>query len=77
MFTLKGFNHKTGEYQGHAYDNYQLFGVDEKGVWSMIKVPAKVLKDCGIYDLNSFVGNNLRILYNRFGNVDSIQMGEK
>lgn len=75
MLKLYGFNDSKGEYQGQPYHNYQLFGVNDHGKWEMVKVKAKVVEMAGIYDLNSLVGNDLQIFYNRFGNVESIRVG--
>lgn len=72
---LKGINHKSGEYEGRQYDNYQLFGIDEKGTWMMEKVTGKVLKDSGIYDVNALLENEIVLLYNRYGKVEAVKMG--
>lgn len=72
---LKGINHKSGEYEGRQYDNYQLFGIDEKGTWMMEKVTGKVLKDSGIYDVNALLENEIILLYNRYGKVEAVKMG--
>lgn len=72
---LKGVNHKSGEYEGRQYDNYQLFGIDEKGTWMMEKVTGKVLKDSGIYDVNALLENEIVLLYNRYGKVEAVKMG--
>lgn len=71
---LKGVNHKTGEYEGKQYDNYQLFGIDEKGNWMMEKVTGRVLKDSGIYEINSLIENEIVLLYNRYGKVEAVRM---
>lgn len=72
---LKGYNHKTGDYEGKPYDNYQLFGIDDRGQWMMEKVSGKVVKDSGIYDINALLENEIVLLYNRYGKVESIKMG--
>lgn len=72
---LKGVNHKSGEYEGKPYDNYQLFGIDEKGTWMMEKVTGKVLKESGIYDVNALLENEIVLLYNRYGKVEAVKMG--
>lgn len=72
---LKGVNHKSGEYDGRQYDNYQLFGVDDKGNWMMEKVTGKVLNDSGIYDVNALLENEIILLYNRYGKVEAVKMG--
>ena len=74
MFTLKGYNHRTGEYQNRQYDYYQLFGTNDRGDWEMVKVNAKVLSESGIYDLNALIENKLNLLYNRYAKVEKITM---
>lgn len=76
MFKVHGFNHKTGNYQGRDYDNFQLFGVTDDE-WQMIKVPRKVVDNCGIKDYNLLKGALLDILYNRYGQVSEIRIGSK
>lgn len=72
MFTLKGYNHRSGEYQNHQYDYYQLFGINDRGDWELIKVNAKVMNESGIYDLNAIIENKINLLYNRYGKVEKI-----
>lgn len=72
MFTLKGYNHRSGEYQNRQYDYYQLFGINDRGDWEMIKVNAKVMNESGIYDLNAIIENKINLLYNRYGKVEKI-----
>lgn len=76
MFTLKGFNHRMGEYQGRNYDNYVLFGINQKGDWEMVKVKASVLADAGIKDLKVFIDNKLELLYDRYGGVQAVRMAK-
>ena len=70
---VKGINHKKGEFQGKAYDNYQLFGVENE-TWLMVKVPKRVIDESGIKDITLLLNKNIEILYNRFGNVEKIRL---
>ena len=68
---------KEGEYQGHKYANYTLYGVDKNtGEWRHEKVPKKVLDDAGVFDPNVMIENDLQIFYNRFGKVEYVKVGD-
>lgn len=71
---IMGINHKTGTFNGKDYDNYQLFGVDDSGEWSMVKVSSKIIEDSGVKDVKVLKGNNIEILYNKYGNVAKIRL---
>lgn len=71
---IKGINHRTGEYQGTAYDNYILFGIEDNNDWDMVKVSAKVVENSGIKDVKVLLNTDVEILYNKFGKVESLRM---
>lgn len=70
---IKGINHKKGEYNGNSYDNYVLFGIDGEE-WDMIKVSSKVVEASGIKDIKVLINNDVEILYNKYGKVESLRL---
>lgn len=73
-FKVKGFNHKTGTFEGHDYNNYQLFGHDDNMKWDVVKLKASVLDDAGVYDVNILIDNKIDVFYDRYGKVSGIKI---
>lgn len=73
--TIKGFSElKEGEYQGHKYANYIVYGVDEHGKWCHEKVSKQVFDNAGMYDVNALIGNDVEFLFNRFGKIVQVRI---
>lgn len=71
---VKGVNHLSGEYQGHKYDRYDLYGLNERGNWEVVKVPSNVMQNAGVYDVNVLIENQIAILYNKYGRVEAVKI---
>lgn len=72
---IKGFSElKEGEYQGHKYANYIVYGVDNNGHWCHEKVSKQVFTDAGMFDVNALIGNEVEFLFNRFGKIVQVRI---
>lgn len=78
-FIAKGLKVQKGEFQGRPYHNVLLFGHDEKGVWDLKKIKAKILYEAGFDpdkkgDWSLLIDNKITILYNQYGNVEYVEI---
>ena len=80
--TVLGIQHKTGEYEGIHYDNYNLHCVDEVSgdTWQrgsrityVEKVPAEVFYQANAVD-QILPGHEYNIIHNRFGRPIDVQL---
>lgn len=81
MIKIVGIVHKTGEYNGRAYDNYVVHTVrsDDKAVGGVSTEtfkfrPATLATICALDQLTMLVNKEVkRISYDRYGNADFIE----
>ena len=75
MVKIAGFNHLSGTYEGHEYDNYMFVCYDkeanEKNKWSFEKVKAKILRDANL-EAKDLINKNIEFSYDRDGVVRAI-----
>ncbi len=76
MLKVVGIVHSVGDYNGFAYDNYNLHCIrpaDEKKenelgeITEVVKVKSALFKE-----LSVDVGSDIKVFYDRFGRIDSI-----
>lgn len=82
--TVIGVQEKQGTYQGVDYDNYIIHCTREDenafGVVSeQIKIKSKSVSDLfgfsmGNSDWCDLIGKNIRVFYNKYGNVDEVRI---
>lgn len=77
---IKGIKHNKGSFIDRKtgnnvdYENFQLFGLDDKGEWCMEKVPARVMSEAGVYNAEVLIENEIEIFFNRYGSVVSVRI---
>lgn len=90
MLTLIGVQRKTGNYEGNAYDNFNLHCINDAppnpticgNICEVVKLKANRVRDAfgGLVandnDWRSLIGSRIRVSYDRYGSAERIEIVE-
>ena len=88
MLTLIGVQRKTGNYEGNAYDNFNLHCINDTppspticgNVCEIVKLKAARVHDAfdGLVsndsDWRNLIGSKIRVSYDRYGSAEHIEI---
>lgn len=91
MLTLIGVQRKTGNYEGNAYDNFNLHCMNDSpqtpticgNVCEVVKLKAVRVRDAfdGLVandsDWRDLIGAHIRVSYDRYGNAEHIEIVDR